>query len=172
MSTAREAAPSGMRARYFNAHRLAAYLLVLYTLGHTLGAVVQTPHFGAESDAVVAAMRSVPLVSQGAGCTWYGFYRGFGLLVSIYFAVSCFMAWHLGGASDGDRGALVPLGWALFVSHAAGLVLACAYFFPAPMIFSGAITALLGLGCIRATRRARIEARGSASGRVHSSIAS
>jgi hypothetical protein len=37
-------------SRYFNAFRLASYLLVLYTLGHTLGAVIETPQFGASSN--------------------------------------------------------------------------------------------------------------------------
>lgn len=141
--------------RYFNAFRLAAYLLVLYTLGHTLGAVVNTPQFGAESDGVVAAMKSVRVIAQGSDCTWYGFYRGFGVFVSIYLAFSAYASWVLGGAGAEDRRGMLAIAWALLVSHAAGTVIAFVWFFPVPMVFSTAITALLALGCIRASTQAR-----------------
>ena len=146
--------------RYLNPFRLASYVLVLYALGHTLGAVVGTPSFGAESDAVVVAMKAVHVQAQGSDCTWYGFYRGFGIFVSIYFAFSAFMAWRLGGAEERERSALLPLAWALFASHVVGLVVACAYFFPVPMAFSGVTSALLGLACARAAVRAPVASRG------------
>jgi hypothetical protein len=139
-----------MRARYFNAFRIASYLLILYALGHTLGAVVGTPRFGVASDAVVALMKTVTVKAQGADCTWYGFYRGFGAFVSIYFVFSAFAAWHLGGARGQVDRALLLLGWALFISHLAGTVIAVAYFFPVPIAFSTAVAAALGYGCVRA----------------------
>jgi hypothetical protein len=139
----------GALARHFNEFRLTAYLLVLYTLGHTFGAVINTPQFGADSDAVVAAMKSIHVVAQGSDCTWYGFYRGFGVFVSIFFAFSVYAAWKIGGATEQDRRSLLPIGWALFVSHAAGAIIAVAYFFPVPIAFSTVIAALLGLGCVR-----------------------
>jgi hypothetical protein len=145
--------PHGVRSRYFNAFRIASYILVFYTLGHTLGAVVGTPQFGAESDLVVAMMKSVHVQAQSADCTWYGFYRGFGILVSIYFAFSVFAAWWLGGKDEEDQRAIMPIGWALFLSHLAGLVVAVVYFFPVPIAFSLAVSALLGLGCVRASMR-------------------
>jgi hypothetical protein len=143
----------GVGARYFNAFRLASYLLVFYTFGHTLGAVIKTPQFGAESDTVVALMKSIHVQAQSADCTWYGFYRGFGIFVSIYFVFSIFAAWRLGGMSEDDKAALMPFAWALFLSHLAGAFVAFAYFFAAPMVFSTAIAALLGLGCFSARFR-------------------
>jgi hypothetical protein len=38
------AAWRGVLTRYFNSYRLAAYVLVFYALGHTLGAVIATRH--------------------------------------------------------------------------------------------------------------------------------
>jgi hypothetical protein len=137
-------------AQYFNEFRIAAYLLVFYTLGHTFGAVINTPRFGAESDAVVASMKAVHVA--GADCTWYGFFRGFGAFVTIFFAFSVYVAWRLGGANIAERRSLLPIGWALVVSHAFGAALAVAYFFPTPIAFSGLVTALLALGCVRSWR--------------------
>jgi hypothetical protein len=139
-------------SRYFNAYRLAAYVLVLYTLGHTFGAVVATPDFGAASMGVVSSMKEVHVVAQGADCTWYGFYRGFGIFVSIFFAFSVFMAWHVGGKTLEERVALLPLSWALFASYAVSIVTACLYFFPMPIIFSTVVTLLLGAACVRDQR--------------------
>ena len=144
-----------VRTRYFNAFRVASYLLILYTVGHTLGAVVATPHFGPESDAVVLMMKSVHVRSQSADCTWYGFYRGFGIFVSVYFLFSVFIAWRLGGMSEQERPTLMPIAWALFVSHVAGAAVAWIYFFPTPIAFSIAITTLLGFGCVRTSFGAR-----------------
>jgi hypothetical protein len=144
-----------VRARYFNAFRIASYLLVLYTLGHTFGAVIETPHFGAESDAVVAAMKAVHLRAQSADCTWYGFYRGFGLFGSAFFLFSVFVAWRLGDMSSQDVDTLLPIGWALFFSHVAGALITCVYFFPTPMFFSTSVAALLGFGCLRALKERR-----------------
>ena len=61
----------GGRARYFNAYRLASYVLFLYALGHTFGAVVATPKLGPESDAAVSAMKTVHVPAQGADCTYF-----------------------------------------------------------------------------------------------------
>ena len=139
----------GAQARYFNVYRLAAYFLVFYTLGHTLGAVVATPRFGSESDSVVSAMKSIRVVSQGFDCTWYGFYRGMGGIVSLFFIFSTVMTWHLGGMAAGDRRAFAPVTWALFLTFAASIGIVWEYFFPLPIFFSTVITLLLGIGCIR-----------------------
>lgn len=138
-----------------NAYRLAAGVLVLYTLGHTLGAVVQTPDFGSESMAVVAAMKAVHVNAQGADCTWYGFYRGEGVVVSMFFVFSVVMAWHVGGKPLEERRALLPLTWALFATYAASVVTAVLYLFPVPTVFSTLVALLLGVACVRDQRAGR-----------------
>lgn len=142
-----------MLGRYFNAFRLASYVLVLFAFGHTTGAVVGTPRFGADSDAVVDLMKSVHVRAQGADCTWYGFYRGFGVFVTVFFVFSVYATWRLGGARDeAERRALLPIGWALFASYLVNLVIAAVYFFPAPIVFSSLVAGLLGYACLRASR--------------------
>ena len=73
--------------------------------------------------------------------------------MSVFFVLSVFIAWQLGGTSERDRRVALPIGWGLFASHVAGTVLAFVYFFPVPMVFSTLITLLLGLGCLRAQTR-------------------
>ena len=131
--------------KYLNPLRLTTLLLLLYCLGHTLGALVSTPPFGAESDAVAVAMKSVHFEFSGSACTWYGFYLGFGYEVSIFFLFSGVLTWFLGGMSLSDQRRWAPMTWALFASYAATDVLAVRYFFVVPIIFSSLITLLLGI---------------------------
>jgi hypothetical protein len=142
------AAGRSVLARYLNSYRLAAYVLVFYALGHTLGAVVATPQFGAESDSVVSMMKSVRVLAQGSEATWYGFYRGFGWFVTVFFVFSIVLAWFVGGKSGEFRAQLAPVTWSLFVSYVAGAVIAWIYFFMMPILFAIAVAALFGIGCI------------------------
>ena len=137
----------GIGARFFNAYRLTAYVLVLYALGHTMGTVVSTPRFGEQSDAVVGAMKTVHVVAQGADCTWYGFFRGFAVFVAIFLAFSSLLAWRLGGMTPEARAPLAPVTWALVAGYAVSLVTAWLWFFPVPIVFSGAVTVLLAVAC-------------------------
>ena len=135
--------------RYFNFYRLASYTLGLFALGHTFGALVNTPRFGHASDQVVGMMRSVAVLAQGAHTTWYNFYLAFGYFDTVFFLFSMVVAWFLGGKSPEERRALAPIAWALFASQVGGLVIAQRLLFPAPIVFSGVVVLLLGAGCIR-----------------------
>jgi hypothetical protein len=148
METDVHASPlAGAPPRRINAYRIAAVVLVLFALGHTRGALLSTPRFGPASDAVAAAMKDVHLAAAGASdCTWYGFYLGFGIIVSVFFLLSAVLAWHLGGKTARERAGLWPVSAALVASYAANLVITRLYFFPAPTVFSAAVTLLLGWG--------------------------
>jgi hypothetical protein len=148
--------PASVVARYFNVYRVAAYVLVLNTLGHTFGALVQTPRFGAESDTVVSMMKSVQLDAGGAICTWYGFYLGFGAIGSVFLLLLAFLAWHLGGKTPPERRGLAPLAWALFLASAANAVIVWLLFFPVAQVFAILVAILLGVGCIRDWRANRV----------------
>jgi hypothetical protein len=143
---------SSISARYFNPLRIAAYVLVLYCLGHTSGALLSTPAFGAEANAVLSAMKSVHFACESSDCTWFGFYLGFGWFVSILFLLSAAVAWFLGGLDARDQRVVAPIAWVLFLAHAAGIVLAWRYFFLTPLIFSTLTTVLLGFHCVRVMR--------------------
>ncbi len=138
--------------KWVNPLRVTSVLLILYCAGHTFGALVSTPRFGTASDVVVNAMQTVHVNAMGSDCTWWGFYLGFGYNVSIFFLFSAVLTWFLGGRSLAEQRAWAPIVWALFVSYALTAVLAIRYFFAAPIVFSSAITLLLGVQCVRLMR--------------------
>lgn len=146
---ARNESKPSFAARYLNPFRLAAYILILYCLGHTMGALIRTPSFGPPVDTVLAAMKSTHFRCQTSDCTWFGFYLGFGWTVSIFFLVSAAIAWYLGGLSRAEQRALRPIAWTLFLGNAAGAVVAWIWFFIAPQVFATVGAALLGYQCVK-----------------------
>ena len=146
--------PSTEIARYFNPFWLTTYVLILYTIGHTWGALLSTPQSGAGSDAVLSSMRTVHFDVEGFDRSWYGFYFGFGLMDSIFFLFSAFVTWFLGGLDPQQQRALTSLTGALFITHLAGVVLVWSYFFTVPGIFQTAVAALLGFAWFKSMRSA------------------
>jgi len=135
--------------RYFNGFRLSSYVLVLFFAGHTWGALLSVPHFGPAADAVLTEMKSVHFLAQNSNDTWFGFYLGFGWLVSVFFLFSAVVTWHLGGLEREEQRAMAPIVWALFLSYVVSAYLSWTYFFVAPGVFSIAVAALLGFECLK-----------------------
>lgn len=124
-------------------YRIAAVLLVLFALGHTIGFLkLKAPT--QEALAVREAMDSVHFQVRGASFSYGGFYVGFGLYVTAYVLFSAFLAWHLSGLAARDPRAIGALGWAFFAVHLAGLALSCIYFSAVPAVFSALLAACLG----------------------------
>jgi len=135
-------------ARYLNPFRLTTYLLVLFFLGHTMGALVNIPSFGAQPDSVLAAMKATHFQCQTSDCTWFGFYLGFGWIASIFLIFSAAVAWFLGGLQRTQQLALKPIVWTLLLSQVANMVAAWTWFFVAPQLFATVVVMLLGYECL------------------------
>ncbi len=129
--------------KYFTVYRIAAYLLVLFCVGHTAGGMRSHKSLGSAADAVFASMKAVHFNFNGGDCTYYGFWFAFGLMVSVFLLFSAVVAWSL------DRVNVPLIAWALFVSHVANAVLSWAYFFAGPGVLSTVIAALFGIGALR-----------------------
>ena len=112
--------------RFGNPYRLASYVLGLYAMGHTAGALISTPKFGTAADAVATSMKSVHFEAQGFETSWYGFYLGFGWFVSLFFIVcddQLVHRWTSGRQSRASRRHHVD---ALFVPMPVALLIAAA----------------------------------------------
>jgi hypothetical protein len=135
-------------------HRIAAGLLLLGTLGHTLGGMLGTTRKGAgdaAADAVLASMKSVHFKWQGADCTWYAFAMGNGLSVSALLLFAVVALFVLGGVPPETRRALLPVAWAGFGSVALLGVLGFRCFaLPVGAVFS-LIAILCGIEAVRWT---------------------
>lgn len=129
----------------FILYRIAAALLALGFLGHTLGGMIGTakkgPGAGPEADQVLASMKAVHFKWRGADCTWYDFWMGNGLGVSALIILAIAVLWVLGGAGSAGIQALKSIAWAAFVSL--GLLAAVGFvYFPVRI---GVVFALIAL---------------------------
>lgn len=140
--------------KYFTPFRIAAYLALLFCAGHTGGGMIAQKSLGPASDVVLAAMKSTHFVFNGADCTWYGFWFGFGLTVSAFLLLVAVTAFVLDRVTPDAWPQVQVIAWALIAAMAFNGVMAWRYFFAGPTIFSVVIVALLVAGTLLKARRA------------------
>ena len=124
--------------------RFAAILSFLFFLGHSAG-MPWTPSIGAGPEVVVRGMRSVRFGVFGNSRTYWDFYQGFGLTVSVLQLLGSVVLWLLAGLAADAPARVRPFVLAFFVASLGQLVLVVRYFFLPPIVFCVAITVCLGL---------------------------
>jgi hypothetical protein len=128
------------------AFRIAAVLLLLFCAAHTLGGMLSHGSLGAEADAVLAQMKAVHFDFNGSNVSFWGFWFGFGMMLSVFLLFSAVAAWVLGSISPAQWSAVAPIAWALVVAHLFIAGLSWVYFFAAPAVFSGLAAGLMAFG--------------------------
>lgn len=136
-------------------YKLAGGVLLLFCAAHTLGGMLGRQSLGAEADQVFAAMQAVRFDFQGAESTWYGFWFGFGLMLSVFLAFSALAAGCLDAVRPEHWPSVSALAWLLCASHVGIAALTWAYFFPLAGVFATAATVLLGVGALGKQRAAQ-----------------
>ncbi|MGA7625739.1 MAG: hypothetical protein WB630_10315 [Candidatus Acidiferrales bacterium] len=128
-----------MKASTF--YRIAAVLLLLFAIGHTVGFRQSDPTWGV--DMLLASMRSIHFEVQGFNRTYWDFFVGFGLFVSVFLVLAAVLAWQLGGLPPANLALMRGTAWAFALCFAAITVLSWRYFFIPPVVFSLVITLCL-----------------------------
>jgi hypothetical protein len=129
-----------LRASAF--YRIAAVLLVLFAILHTLGFRQTIPEWGVGS--VIGSMQSIHFDAQGFNRTYWDFFSAFGLFFSVFLLFAAVLAWQLGGLPAGTLGPFVRCtAWALAIFFAAVTALSWRYSFTTPIVFSTLITVCL-----------------------------
>jgi|SRR5689334_10829913 len=123
--------------------RSASILTLLLALGHSTG-YPWTPDLGAESMAVVARMQAVHFTVIGFEQSYWAFYVGFGLTISVMLLLLAVLLWQLPAAVPDARKAR-SLIVVMLVAFAAISMLDWMFFFTAPLVLAVAITLCLGL---------------------------
>jgi hypothetical protein len=120
-------------------YRIAAVLILLFDLGHSIGCPWSDPKWGVDT----AAMRSSHFQILGFSRTYWDFYVGFGVFNSVFLLLAAVLAWQLGSFPAQSLRIMRPTAWALSLCFAALTVLSWLYFFSIPLVFSGLITVCL-----------------------------
>lgn len=122
-------------------YRISSVLLMLFAAGHTLGFRKTDPKWGVDS--LIGLMQSVHFDAQGFNRTYWDFYVGFGLFVSVFLVFAAVLAWQLGGLASETLALMRGPAWSLVVCFAAVTILSWRYFFIAPIVFAVVITVCL-----------------------------
>jgi hypothetical protein len=124
-------------------YRIASVFFLLFAAGHTFGFLSLKPP-SPEARAVFDGMNNVHFQVRGSSFSYGGFYRGFGLSITVQLLFSAFLAWHLGTLASSNRQAIGLLGWVFMIVQVAGLVLSCKYFSAGPAMLSAIVAVCLG----------------------------
>ena len=135
-----------MKASAF--YRIAAVLILLMAAGHTSGFPWSDPKWGVD----LGAMRSTHFDILGSSRTYWDFYVGFGLFVTVYLLLAVVLAWQLGGLPAETLARIRPMAWALAICFVAVTVLSWRYAFTTPIAFSILTTVCLIAGAWRSAK--------------------
>ena len=80
---------------------------------------------------------------MGSSRTYWDFYVGFGLFVSVFVLLAVVLAWQLGGLPPQSLALMRGTAWAFALCFAAITVLSWKFFFIVPIAFSIVITLCL-----------------------------
>jgi hypothetical protein len=119
-------------------YRIAAVLLLLFAVGHTLGFRQSDPQWGV--DALLAAMRSVHFEVQGFNRTYWDLFVAAGFCVGIFYLFAAILAWQLARLPAATLALMRGTAWAFAVCFAAVTVVSWKYLFMLPVAFSILIT--------------------------------
>jgi hypothetical protein len=128
-----------MKASMF--YRIAAVLLLLFALGHTLGFRQSDPTWGV--DALLGAMRSIHFDVQGFSRTYWDLFQAAGFCVGVFSFFAAILAWQLGGLPAATLALMRGTAWVFALCFAAITVVSCKYLFALPIVFSTVITLCL-----------------------------
>ena len=128
-----------MKASTF--YRIAAVLLLLFAVGHTLGFRQSDPEWGVE--ALLSAMRSIHFELQGVNRTYWDLFVAAGFSVGIFYLFAAILAWQLGGLPVATLALMRVTAWAFALAFAAITVVSWRFLFIIPVAFSISITVCL-----------------------------
>jgi hypothetical protein len=133
--------------------RIASVLTFIHAALHTIGGMFGGVAPGAMQTAV-SAMKGNEFVAMGVTRTFWDFYMGFGLAVSVFMTVEAVVFWQLGSLAKTDALRLRPILAAFLVGFLVMAAVSYRYFFAGPVITEVLIAVCLGLAIIAAKQPA------------------
>ena len=124
--------------------RAAAIVTLFFFAGHTSG-YPWTPDAGPASLAVVDAMKGHSFDVVGSTRTYWDFYIGFGLAISLFQLLQAVVLWQLAAMARVNAAAVRPIIAVFCIAYFINAVLAVKFLFVIPVVTSLIIALLLAL---------------------------
>ncbi len=136
--------------KYSHSLRIASVIALLFAIGHTMGAMESWSPPGETS--VLDAMRSFRFDAMGVSRTYWDFYFGFGLFISVFLLLQAVVLWQLTSIAIADPIRARPLIATFFIGAVSSALLAWKFIFTIPVVFSATISIFLGLAFVAVSR--------------------
>ena len=127
--------------------RIASVLTLIHAALHTIGGVFGGAAPGVQQ-ATVAVMKANEFAVMGVMRSYGDFYRGLGLVVSVFLTVEAVVFWQLGSLAKTDAVRLRPVLATFLVGYLCAAAVSYRYFFVAPVITEILIALCLGLAIV------------------------
>ncbi len=136
--------------------RIASVLALIHCALHTVGGVFGTPSHGAEEIAVLEAMKSHRFAVMGSSRSYWDFFFGYGLFVSINLLIQGLLFWYLAAVAKTNSPWTRPIVALFFFNYVGMAILAWKYFFVAPAVTELLIALFLALAFATAGPRTSV----------------
>jgi hypothetical protein len=131
--------------------RITSLITLIFAVGHSLGSMQSWSPVGETQ--VLNAMKSFHFDAEGVTRTYFDFYFGFGLILSVYLFLQAVILWQLAALAKTEALHLRPLLVSFFLASVVSAGLSWKYIFAAPAVSFVVIAAGLGLAFFAASGR-------------------
>lgn len=131
--------------------RIASIITLLNFAGHSLG-YPWTPDVGPAAVPVLEAMKSYSFDAIGSTRTYWEFYIGFGIIISVYLLMQTVVLWQISAIAKTEAVRLRPIMVLFFLVCVVNTFLSWKYFFIIPTAMSAANAICLALALATANR--------------------
>ena len=122
--------------------RIAAVLVFMNGVLHTIGGVFGSAAPGIQAETELA-MKSNQFVAMGVTRTYWDYFFGYGLSLTVFLLLQAVVFWQLASLMKTDGVRLRPVMMTFCVAGALSAVLCWKYFFAGPAVFQLVIAGLL-----------------------------
>ena len=136
--------------------RSLAIVLAIFTLGHTLGTAAPKVTRGEREATLFAAMQSYRFPIMGFDRSYWDFYRGLAITISVLMLLMTVLAWQLGTLSRRDPRSALPLAVTLQLACIGLLIVGWFFLFGAPIVFSAVTVVLSTMAVVSLVRAGRV----------------
>src|SRR5260370_40282998 len=140
--------------------RIASVLTMIHAVLHTIGGVFGGAAPGVQQ-ATVAVMKANEFAVMGMTRSYWDFYRGLGLVVSVFLTVEAVVFWQLISLAKTDALRLRPVLATFLIGYLGVAVVSYRYFFAGPVVTEILIALCLGLAIAfsKETATSRVDRR-------------
>ena len=125
--------------------RIASILTLIHCILHTVGGVLAAPKHGTEQVSVIEAMKSHRFDVMGSMRSYWDFFFGYGLIVTLALFVQAVLFWQLGRSIKTNPGSAKPIVLLFFLNYVGMAMISWRYFFIAPALTEALIALSLVL---------------------------